>query len=281
MKKNILITAVGGRSVGSGILHTLTRSSEEVSERWNIIAADADTFSWGLYKVSNRTLLPFANASSYITAVQNAVKEFKLDAIIPGSEPEANVLSKNTDLFEIPIITNANEIMPLMMDKFSTTAKLKELGLPIIPTLKVEQWKEALTKFDFPMIIKPTTGTGGSKGVTLCSTEIEMQAILDNLPSNSGYCIQPLIGTEDDEYTVGVLSDKNGNIIDSIVMKRKLIGLSLLDTKKIGETKFSISTGYSQGYFIKHKLIQDFCEQLALSIKSRGPLNIHFPALPL
>ena len=160
MKKNILITAVGGRSVGSGILHTLTRSSEEVSERWNIIAADADTFSWGLYKVSNRTLLPFANASSYITAVQNAVKEFKLDAIIPGSEPEANVLSKNTDLFEIPIITNANEIMPLMMDKFSTTAKLKELGLPIIPTLKVEQWKEALTKFDFPMIIKPTTGTG-------------------------------------------------------------------------------------------------------------------------
>ena len=47
-----------------------------------------------------------------------------------------------------------------------------------------------------------------------------------------------------------------------------------INTKKVGETKFSISTGYSQGYFIKHKLIQDFCEQLALSIKSIGPLNI-------
>ena len=273
-KKNILITAVGGRSVGSGILHALTRASAEVIDRWNIIAADADTFSWGLYKVSQHTLLPLANAPGYISAVQDAAEKFSLDAIIPGSEPEANVLSKNKHLFEIPIITNSHEIMPLMMDKFSTTAKLKELGLPLIPTFKVEDWKEALTKFGFPMIIKPTTGTGGSKGVTLCASEIEMHTILNNLPTNSGYCIQPLIGTEDDEYTVGVLSDKTGKIIDSIVMKRKLIGLSLLDTKKVGDLKYSISTGYSQGYFIKHKLIQDFCEQLALSIKSNGPLNI-------
>jgi carbamoyl-phosphate synthase large subunit len=274
MKKNILVTAVGGRSVGSGVLHALTRCSNEVSDRWNVIATDADSFSWGLYKVSEHTLLPLANDPEYIAAVQNAVTRYSLDAIIPGSEVEANVLSKNKHLFNIPIITNAHEIMPLMMDKFSTTAKLKELGLPIISTLKVEDWKEAIKMFEFPMIVKPTTGTGGSKGVTLCSTEIELKTVLDNLPSNSGYCIQPLIGTEDDEYTVGVLSDKNGKIIDSIVMKRKLIGLSLLDTKKIGETKFSISTGYSQGYFIKHKLIQDFCEQLALAIESKGPLNI-------
>lgn len=274
MKKNILITAVGGRSVGSGILHALTRSSTEVANRWNIIAADADTFSWGLYKVKERTLLPFAGEPNYIDAVLAAVKKFDLHAIIPGSEAEANVLSKNKDLFYIPIITNEHEIMPLMMDKFATTLKLKELGLPVIPTYKIEDWAQALEKFEFPFIVKPTTGTGGSKGVTICASEIALKTILNNLPANSGYCIQPLIGSEEEEYTVGVLSDKTGQIIDSIVMKRKLLGLSLLDTKIVEGKKMSISTGYSQGYFIKHKKIQDFCEKLSTSIKSKGPLNI-------
>lgn len=274
MKKNILITAVGGRSVGSGILHALTRTAPEVSERWNVVAADADTFAWGLYKVKEKILLPFANHARYIDEVKSAIKKFNLHAIIPGSEAEANVLSKNKHLFDIPIISNSHEIMPLMMDKFATTEKLKELKLPTIPTFKIEDWQQALSEFKFPFIVKPTTGTGGSKGVTLCATEDDLKTILSNLPPHSGYCIQPLIGTENDEYTVGVLSDKNGKLIDSIVMKRKLIGLSLLDTKKIGDRNFSISTGYSQGYFIKHPQIQTFCEQLSVAIKSKGPLNI-------
>lgn len=274
MKKNVLVTAVGGRSVGSGILHALTRTSTTVSERWNIVAADADAFAWGLYKVNQNTLLPFANSPKYIDAVKNTIKKFDIHAIIPGSEIEAEVLTKNKHHFDIPIIANKNSLMPLMMDKFATTEKLTELGLPTIPTYKIEDWETALTKLDFPIIVKPTTGTGGSKGVSLCANLLELQIILNNLPQNSGYCIQPLIGTDDEEYTVGILSDKDGRLIDSIVMKRKLIGLSLLDTKKVGETKFSISTGYSQGFFIKDKQIQDFCEQLSILLKSTGPLNI-------
>lgn len=274
MKKNILITAVGGRSVGSGILHALTRCSEAVNNRWNIIAADADSFAWGLYKVKERTLLPFANAENYLDHIQATIKKYNLHAIIPGSEMEANILAQNKSLFNIPIITNEHRLMPLMMDKFATAKKISELGLPIIPTYKIEDWEEALSSFDFPVIVKPTTGTGGSKGVTICTTLIQLKNILNSLPEKSGYCIQPIIGSDIDEYTVGVLSDKNGKLLDSIVMKRKLIGLSLLDTKIVDNTKFSISTGYSQGFFIKHKQIQDFCEQLAISISSKGPLNI-------
>lgn len=274
MKKNILVTAVGGRSVGSGILHALTKSSQEVSSRWSVVAADADTFAWGLYKVEKRLLLPFANSPEYLSIVQDTIEKFNLDAIIPGSEAEACVLSKNKHLFEIPIITNEHKLMPLMLDKFAATDKIKELGLPIIPTYKIQEWETALTEFDFPVIVKPTTETGGSKGVSLCTTLIELKTILNNLPEQSCYCIQPVIGTDDDEYTVGVLSDKNGKLLDSIVMKRKLLGLSLLDTKTLGNTKFSISTGYSQGFFIKHKQIQDFCEKLSVSLGSKGPLNI-------
>lgn len=274
MKKNILVTAVGGRSVGSGILHALTRSSPEVTNRWNVIAADADKFSWGLYKANQKTLLPFANMPNYIDSVNEVIDRFNIQAIIPGSEIEVKVLTKHASELMVPVIANKAELMPLMMDKFKATKKIKELGLPTIPTYEIEDWQEALSKFDFPVIVKPTTGTGGSRGVSICTTFAELKVIINNLPPQSGYCIQPVIGNDDNEYTVGVLSDKYGNLIDSIVMKRKLIGLSLLDTKSIGSQVFRVSTGYSQGFFIKHKEIQDFCEQFAGFLGSRGPLNI-------
>jgi carbamoyl-phosphate synthase large subunit len=274
MKKNILVTAVGGRSVGSGILHALTRNTHNVNDRWNVIATDADTFSWGLYKVKQSALLPFANNDIYIDEVQELVKKYNISAIIPGSEAEANLLSKKKNEFNIPIITNENSLMPLMMDKFATANKIKELNFPSIPTMKIEEWEESIKLFGFPLIVKPTVGTGGSKGVNLVSTETELITLIKNLPVNSGYCIQPLIGDEEEEYTVGVLSDKNGKLLDSIVMKRKLIGLSLLDSKIIKNKKYSISTGYSQGYFIKDEKIQSFCENLSIQLKSKGPLNI-------
>lgn len=274
MKKNILVTAVGGRSVGSGILHALVRSSEEVASRWNVIAADADPFSWGLYKVNEKTLLPIANSPDYISKVQEVVKKFDIHAIIPGSEAEAEVLVSHKQEFNIPLITNDHKLMPLMMDKFKTSEKLKELGLPTISTYKVEDWEKALSEFDFPVIVKPTTGTGGSKGVSICCNLTELKTILGNLPNQSGYCIQPLIGSDAEEYTVGILSDKKGKLLDSIVMKRKLIGLSLLDSKKIGDKSFNISTGYSQGFFIKEKRVQNFCEKLSINLGSNGPLNI-------
>lgn len=274
MVKNILITAVGGRSVGSGILHSLLRSNEVVKERWNIIAADADPFAWGLYKVDKSVILPLAKDEGYIDAVIKIINDYNINAIIPGSEIETEVLTNNRNLFSIPIIANVSEIMPLMMDKFQCLNKIKELELPFIPTYKLLNFDEAITNHEFPFIVKPTVGTGGSKGVVICEDGDKLKRVISNIIDKENYCIQPIIGSENEEYTVGVLSDKEGKIIDSIVMKRKLIGLSLLDSKIINNKRVSISTGYSQGFFVKDKKIQNFCEKLAVNIGSKGPLNI-------
>ena len=274
IKKNILVTATGGRSVGSGILHSLTRSSSSVTDRWNIIASDADSFAWGLYKVEQAVLLPLATSPDYKKRLKKVISEYKIDAIIPGSEAETTLLSYSKDEFDIPIITNHTKLMPLMMDKFKTIEKLKELGFPFIPTYSIAEKDKAINECKSPFIIKPTEGTGGSKGVKICSDIEELTAAISLINDSSKYCIQPLIGDADNEFTVGVLSDKNGSLIDSIVMKRKLIGLSLLETRKLKGANHSISTGYSQGFFIEDKFVSNFCEQLAIALKSTGPLNI-------
>ena len=273
-KPNVLVTAVGGRSVGSGILHSLTRSGQDVSDRWNVVAADADSFAWGLYKVEEAEVLPKAHEDGYIQRVQDLVKRRSIDAIIPGSEIETEILSKYRSDFDVPVISNRSDLMPLMMNKSQALIRLKELGLPTIPTFNLTEWEIALSEYDFPFVFKPVVGSGGSKGVSICTSKEEFLHLATRVNWSENFCLQPLIGDENGEYTVGVLMNKAGGLIDSICMQRKLVGLSLLDSRKVGEVSHSISTGYSQGFFIKNERIQKFCEKLALDLGSTGPLNI-------
>jgi carbamoyl-phosphate synthase large subunit len=272
-KRNILVTSVGGRSVGSGIMHSLLRVTEETKNRWNIVATDADPFAWGLYLTENKELLPMAKHPDYFTVLNKVIKKHNIEAIIPGSEIEASVLSNHKEKFDdITIVANDRDLMPLMMDKLFMHEKLKSLGINCIETFPLHNWASVIKKFGYPVIVKPAVGTGGSRGVMIISNEKELTEVLNQ--ETKDLCIQPYIGNENEEYTVGVLTDKNGNLIDSIVMKRKLIGLSLLQSKNIADKTFSISSGYSQGYIIKDEKIQDFCEGLAITIGSKGPLNI-------
>ncbi len=274
MRKNILVTATGGRSVGSGILHALTRSSPEVNARWNVIAADADSFAWGLYKVPQSVLMPLANDPQYPAALRKIIEQYHIDAVIPGSEPEVSLLAPGISGIDIPVITNHHTLIPLMTDKFIAHEKLKALGYDVIETCAFTEWQSAVKKWGFPLILKPTQNSGGSKGLQLIKTIEELETLdkLNRVPA--GYCLQPYSGDMDEEFTVGVLSDKSGKLMGSIVMKRKLTGLSLLHSETINGKKYGISTGYSQGYIIKDEMVSSFCEELSLKLNSRGPLNI-------
>lgn len=274
-QKTVLVTGAGGRSVGSGILHSLLRASDEVRARWRVIAADADPFAWGLYKADDAVLLPFANAPNYVAAVQRVVKERGVDAIVPGTEAEIRPLVENAArLAPAIVIANRLDLLPLMLDKFAAAAKLAELGCRVIPTLPLDRYGEVVAEFGFPLIVKPTRETGGSRGLRLVRDQEEFDQILPLVDRRTNPCVQPYVGDAELEYTVGVLCDLHGKLIDSVVMHRKLIGLSLFTAVEAGNRRYALSTGYSQGFIVREPKIQSFCEQLAVAIGSRGPLNI-------
>jgi dTDP-4-amino-4,6-dideoxygalactose transaminase/carbamoylphosphate synthase large subunit len=273
-KAKVLVTGVGGRSVGAGILHALKRVDPAVRDRWEIVATDADPFSWGLYIADHKALVPLASEPGYLDRIQELIKTHDVVAVIPGTEPEAAMLAAHRDKLPVPVIANEAGLMPLMMDKKQAEARLRELGLNFIPSYSWDRREDAVAEFGFPVVIKPTRNTGGSRGVYLAMNRQELDALAPFVRVASGPVVQPYIGDADEEYTVGVLSDKSGNVIDSIVIRRKLIGLSLLDAKTSGDVTAVISTGISQGYVIRHHPIQQFCEQLAKRLDSRGPLNI-------
>ncbi len=273
--KTVLVTGTGGRSVGSGVLHALRRASPEVRARWRVVAADADPFAWGLYKADAAVLLPLAKSPDYVAAVERVVREHRIDAIIPGTEVEIEILLQNAARFSpAVVIANRLELLPLMLDKFETARRLASLGYKPIPTVPIGERHSIIEQFGFPLVLKPTRSTGGSRGVHLVRDEDELERLLPHLNEQSSICVQPYVGDCEQEYTVGVLTDRDGSLIDSIVLHRKLIGLSLLDSARAGDRRCAISTGYSQGFVIKSPAIQTFCEELALRLQSRGPLNI-------
>jgi carbamoyl-phosphate synthase large subunit len=270
----VLVTGVGGRSVGAGILHSLMRTSAVVRERWETVATDSDPFSWGLYVADHSAVVPRAADPDYLERILALIDHHQVAAVIPGTEAEANLLAARRHELPVPVIANDASLMPLMMDKACTERKLRELGLPSIPSYSWEQREQALVEFGFPVFVKPTVGTGGSRGVHLVTDAGELDALIPLVRPESRSIVQPYIGDGEDEYTVGVLSDQSGRLIDSIVIRRKLIGLSLLDVKTHAGRVAAVSTGISQGFIVRHAEIQEFCEQLALTLGSRGPLNI-------
>jgi carbamoyl-phosphate synthase large subunit len=273
MKKNILVTGSGG--IGAGILHALLRCDPAVRARWNVVAADANPFSWGLYQTRQRVVLPLANSPQYIQTVRQLVTTYRLDAVVPGTELEMAVLLEHRDQLQgAVVVANREQLLPLMLDKLAAAQRLQQLGLPYIETLPARQWQQVAAKYGFPLIVKPGQSTGGSKGVQLVADEAEMEQLLPHLDDRSVPCVQPYVGSSDQEYTVGVLTHNDGTLIDSIVMKRKLTGLSLRTSRTIGRRICAVSTGCSQGFVVRQPSVQQFCEELALKLGSIGPLNV-------
>jgi carbamoyl-phosphate synthase large subunit len=89
------------------------------------------------------------------------------------------------------------------------------------------------------------------------------------------------VGTPEQEYTVGVLHDMEGNYINSIAVKRAFTGqlnvrMSVANVTKNAElgTRLLISSGVSQGAIGRFPEVTSQCKEIAKAIGARGPLNI-------
>ena len=88
MNTRVLVTGVGGRSVGAGILHALMRTDADVRARWETVATDADPFSWGLYLADRQCARPASLRAEYLDRIHELIDAHEIAAILPGTEAE-------------------------------------------------------------------------------------------------------------------------------------------------------------------------------------------------
>jgi len=270
---SVLVTGVGGRSVGHQVLHALSL----VREKYRIIATDIENFSFGLYLADAAYLLPRADAPDYIPAVQELVAREQIRVILPGTEPEVRSLVADRDAFDARgclILASSPEVVHLCSNKIRLYGWLRANDFLVPRTAPATEWRRLVVESGFPLVGKPTEESGGSRNVAILTDEAEVDRYLDDNRGSREVLLQEYVESPDEEYTVGVLISKTGELIDSIVIHRRLLGLSLGAHRRWDGHDYSLSTGYSQGCIVKYPTLQAVCEQLALKIGVRGPLNI-------
>ena len=159
---------------------------------------------------------------------------------------------------------------------------LKENGFKYPKTYQINSLEDCNLIEVFPLVLKPYLGGGGSANTYIVQSIEELRFFCSQmLKQNIKFIAQEYVGTPDEEYTVGVLSDLDGNLINSIAVQRMIKGSlgcrikipNHTDNKSLGK-ELVISSGISQGRIGKYLEITSKCEKIASSLGSTGPLNI-------
>ena len=276
----VLVTGVGGGGHGHEVLKAL-----QLAGSYHLIGADMAESSFGLFDVDEAYIVPPASDPRYMDILMDICRQRQVKVLIHGSEPELRVISRNrNELLKagvLPLI-NTYEVIERCMDKWATVAFLKEQGFHVPRSLVVDTENKITDDWALPAVVKPALGGGGSNNIFLAQDVDELEfACRYLIRQGKVVLVQEYVGTPEDEYTVGVLSSLDGELIGSIALHRYILsGLSnrIRLPNRTGRKELSpilaISSGISQGTIDDYSEVRESCEKMAKVLHSRGPLNI-------
>lgn len=272
---SVLITGACGASIAGQCIQAL----QLANTRYKIIATNTNPASLWLFNVHKSYLVPSAYDAEYVDTLLRICKKEKIEVIIPGSDPELMNLSDTREQFEdegIIVLANHIDVINTCQDKWKTYKLLKSKGFKVPKSYMPED--ENYIDYDYPVVIKPYRGGGGSKNLFLAQDDKELSFFINYLKKQGASpMVQEYIGSADEEYTVGVLSTMEGDLLGSIAMKRRV--KESLSTHQVireynGQRTFIISSGISQGRIDEYKKVRENAEKIATTIGSQGPLNV-------
>lgn len=254
----VLVTGVGS-NVGQGIIAGVKANDPK---NW-ILGVDISDVCAGYFMCNKGAKVPYSVDPIYIPKITQLIKSNHIDIVLLGVDAELQVYANNKDAIEsetgCKIIISDPELVKKCTDKYLTSVMLKELELNYPLTIIDEDIDAMAGKLGFPLVAKPRRGNG-SKGIFIIHSRAELLALINKIPLVD-YCFQEFLNG--DEYTCGLLYDKNNRFSDCIVMKRELyngttVKASVMDVPEI------------------QKLIDNF----GSSVKAFGSINLQLKLTP-
>ena len=193
---------------------------------FRVLGVDRTPFSVGLSWVDKGFVLPDSSEpEAYLSAFREICANEQPDLILPGSHGELQLLSRHAkalkeDLGAI-VVASSPEVLCVGLNKWETVGFLQRAGLNFPRTARVENLEEVarlISEFGFPLIAKPVWGAG-SQNLFKIKSEKEIDYV-----RSLGFemILQEYLRPDDEEYTVGVYTLKNGRTLGGICMKREL-----------------------------------------------------------
>ena len=271
----VLVTGSGG----AGTLgREITKSFLMLPDTYEIIATNSNPVDLSLNNDVKIRKIPDSLSSNYIEQLLKICKEEKIQAIAPGSEPETELISKNSKIFSeenIVTLTNRYELVKLCNDKLSLSKFLISKGIKSPRIFSIEEINQQGFS-NYPLLIKPTVGSG-SRNVFVAQNYEEASFFIKYLINqNTVPLIQEYISGIDNEFSIGILYCNGGELTTSIAMRRSFSsGLSTRSVIKSNQNEsLIVSSGISQGFFDNFPDIRKQSENIASMLNSDGPINI-------
>ena len=166
---NILFCSAGRRG------QLLKNFRQSMGDKGKIIATDLSEYAPALYFADKAYLVPPINDPTYLDTVVDICKKENIDAITTVIDPEIEILAKYRDRFEsigVEVLAPYEETAKLCFDKFAMYEYLTKCGIPTVLTFgDFNSFKTAFDsgKIDFPVFVKPRTGSGSVGARKICN----------------------------------------------------------------------------------------------------------------
>ena len=168
---NILFCSAGRRG------QLLKNFRQSMGNKGKIIATDLSEYAPALYFADRAYLVPRIDDPSYLDTLIDICKKENINAITTVIDPEIEILAKYRDRFEsigVEVLAPYEETAKLCFDKFAMYEYLTKCGIPTVLTFgDFDSFKTAFDsgKIDFPVFVKPRTGSGSVGARKICNIE--------------------------------------------------------------------------------------------------------------
>jgi carbamoyl-phosphate synthase large subunit len=209
----VLVTGAGGPAAIS------VMKSLGADPSVSLIAADMDPWASGLYLVGPeaRTLIPAGLAPGFAQAVLARCVAMHVDVLIPTVDAELRPLGRARADFTragIEILLAPDDALDATLDKLVLAQRCA--GTVRVPrTERLDQVADRAS-WDYPVIVKPRTGSG-SRDISL----IDSAEALGALEPTDEFLVQEYLPGE--EYSVDVLADAEGHVVASVPRVRERV----------------------------------------------------------
>ena len=211
----VLVTGVGS-VIGYGIIRSLRLRAVPC----RIIGADIYPDAVGQAWTDVFEQAPYTRDPGYDAWLARVVAKHRVDVLMPGIEPDvfhANASREFLAGLGVRCVLNRSELIELSKDKWLQYQALGPVGEDVrIPTALACDSAAFIARHGLPCLLKERCGSA-SKGL-IRLTRPEDLAALGPAETDETHIIQPIVGADDAEYTVGVFGDGCGKARASIAM---------------------------------------------------------------
>jgi carbamoyl-phosphate synthase large subunit len=248
----ILVTGVGA-IIGYGALKSLRGRGH------HLIGMDIYADAYGRRLADEFVQAIRTDDRAYPAFLEATLEASRADLVIPCIEQDVQRFDTLRPLFErrgALCALNTPELIRLATDKWAFHQAEEGFGLKPIPSLVSADFATLADGLGSPFLLKPRTGYAG-KGIVKVSCEAEFELFR---PRWQEYLAQKIVGSADEEYTVGAFGDGQGGLAAQIQMRRRLSG---------------------EGATVKAEVVEDDLlarrvAEYARAFRPLGPTNLQF-----